>query len=59
MTTKRQDSQAARALGKRAAGKPKVYTADELARRTERLKVARGKRWANRPADRGGSKGQS
>lgn len=36
---------AAVALGKLAAGKPKTYTAAEIARRTARLALARAKRW--------------
>lgn len=36
---------AAVALGKLASGKPKNYTAAELARRKKRLAEARKKRW--------------
>ena len=38
-------NKAAQTLGRLAAGKPKNYTAAELARRTKRLADARLKRW--------------
>jgi hypothetical protein len=41
MTTKSTKNPAAVALGKLGAGKPKNYSAEELKRRTERLKAAR------------------
>lgn len=38
-------NKAAQALGRRAKGVPKNYSAAELEARTERLKAARAKRW--------------
>lgn len=38
-------NRAAQALGRRAKGVPKNYTAAELERRTKRLALARAKRW--------------
>lgn len=38
-------NKAAQKLGRMAAGKPKNFSAAELARRTKRLAVAREKRW--------------
>ena len=35
----------AQALGRSAKGKPKQYSAEEIAKRTERLAEARKKRW--------------
>jgi len=36
---------AAVALGKRARGKPKTYTPEQIALRKDRLTAARAKRW--------------
>lgn len=38
-------NKSAQALGRLARGKPKNYTAAELARRRQRLAEARAKRW--------------
>lgn len=43
-------NKAAQALGRLAAGKPKRYTAAELARRKKRLADARLKRWPTKGA---------
>ena len=43
-------NKAAQALGKLAAGKPKNFSAAELARRKKRLAAARAKRWPKKDA---------
>jgi hypothetical protein len=40
-------NRAAQALGRRAKGVPKNYSADELERRKQLLATARAKRWEN------------
>jgi hypothetical protein len=42
-------SDGAAALGRRGAGVPKSYSAEERARRAERLEEARKKRWPEKP----------
>ena len=44
----------AQALGRKAAGKPKNYSAAERKRRAERLAAARAKRWP-RKSNKGSS----
>ena len=45
-------NKAAQQLGRLAAGKPKNYSAAELARRKKRLADARKKRWPRKRATR-------
>jgi len=42
-------NRAAQSLGRLAAGVPKKYSAEEIARRTQLLKKARANRWPNHP----------